>query len=176
MCGLLGLHYILLFLHGLGIIWVKIFACIAHWASNSAIPLLALAMGLVAFSPAILTCWVCYLFTWASLAHLLYLYLLIFSRAYWLFFLSCWPIGLATSFFRLLQPIYSIFTYYSSHESVGYHSCHVSPLGLITRFFHSYFFFLSFPLLLGFFRYWVFCQKWASTPTYSPFVRKKYFS
>ena len=175
MCGHLGLHYILLFLHGLGIIWAKISACIAHWASISAIPLLALAMGLVVVSPAILTCWVCYLFASASLAHLLYLYLLLLSWACWLLFLSHWPIGLATSFFGLLQLIYFIFTSYSSYEPVDYHSCHVSPLGLMTRFFHSYFFFLPFPLLLGFFRYWVFCQKWASTPTYSPFVRKKIF-
>lgn len=61
-CGLLGLHYRLLFLHGLGIVWAKVSAHTTHWASISAIPLLAPAMGLVDVSLAIWAYRVCYIF------------------------------------------------------------------------------------------------------------------
>ena len=77
------------------------------------------------------------------------------------------PIGLVTSFLGLPQPLYFIFTSYSSHGFVDSHSCHVSPLGLITCFYNSYFFFLPLPLLLGFFCYQTFRQKCTSTPFYS---------
>ena len=118
--------------------------------------------------------------------------------ACWLLFLSflpCWPIGLATSFLGLPQPIYSIFTSYSSHGPAGCHFCHVGPWGLqpLSLGFLSPFtlslpfipptsqlvvipamlaigfnnlllpFMFPFPLLLGFFCCWAFCQKWALT-------------
>jgi len=103
--------------------------------------------------------WACYFFSWASLVHLLHLYILFFPWACWLLFLPCWPIGLATSFLRLPRPTYFIFTSYPSHEPTGCYSCHVGLLGLLTCFYRSYFFFFPFPLLLGFFYYWAFHKK-----------------
>ena len=60
---------------------------------------------------------------------------------------------------------YFIFTFYSSHRLAGCYSCYVGPLGLLPCFYHSYFLFLSLPLLLDFFCYWAFYQKWASIDT-----------
>ena len=59
----------------------KASTCIAHWASISAIPLLTLAIGLMALSLAIRAYWVCYILPGAFSAHLLYLYLLFLPRA-----------------------------------------------------------------------------------------------
>ena len=59
---------------------------------------LTMSMGLLAIILAMLAHWAYYLFPWTSIAHLLYFYLLFCSWACWLSFLSCWPIGLITSF------------------------------------------------------------------------------
>ena len=68
------------FLHGMGIVQTRASARIAHWVPIPAIPLILL-MGLLAVIPAMLARWACYLFSWASLAHLLNLYLLVFPWA-----------------------------------------------------------------------------------------------
>lgn len=70
------------------------------------------------------------------MAHSLYLYLLLCPWACWLSFLSCWPIELITSSFRLSQPIYFTFTFTSccAHGPASCHSCHVGPLGLLPLF------------------------------------------
>ena len=133
--------------------------------------------------------WVYCLIPWASLAHLLHLYLLSLLQASWPSFLPCQPIEFTTLFLGLPWPIYFFlylslspwacdfipwaslthlplsFTSCYFHRLVGYHSCHVSPLGLLPySFYHLPLVFLSFPLLLGFFCCQAFCQKWASTP------------
>ena len=70
----------------------------------SSLPLILL-MGLLTVIPAMLAHWTCYLFSWASLAHLLYLYLSFFPWACWLLFLPCWLIG----FTNLLLPFLFLF-------------------------------------------------------------------
>ena len=47
MCGLLGLHYIPLYPHGLGTTWVEAPTHLAHLTSISVVPLLAMLMGLL---------------------------------------------------------------------------------------------------------------------------------
>jgi len=164
MCGLLGLHYLFLSLHGMGIVQTRAFARIAHWVPIPVISLpfhglvghvgqlgllplslgflgpitsslpLILLMGLLAVILAMLAHWACYLFSWASSTHLLHFYFLFLPWACCLLFLPCWPIGLATSFLGLPRPAYFIFTSYYSHGPVGYHSSNVDPLGLLPLF------------------------------------------
>ena len=71
---------------------------------------LVMPMGLLVVIPAILAHYAFYLFSWASKAHLLYLYLLLCIWAYWLPFMPCWTIRLFTFFLGLLRPIYFTFT------------------------------------------------------------------
>ena len=78
--------------------------------------------------------WAHYLFPWAFSAHLFHFYLLFFPWAYWLLFLLCKPIGLATSFLGLPRPACFIFTSYPSHGPAGCHSCHSNPLSLLPLF------------------------------------------
>ena len=52
--------------------------------------------------------------------------------------MPCWPIRFITSFLGFPRPIYFVFASYCAHEPVGFHFCHVGPLGLL-------------PLFLGFF-------------------------
>ena len=59
---------------------------------------LVMSMSLLVAIPAMLAHWAYYHFHWASTAHLHYFYLLLCLWAYWLSFLSCWTIGLITSF------------------------------------------------------------------------------
>ena len=106
---------------------------------------LILSMGLLAVILVMLAHWACYLFSWASLTHLLHFYLIFFPWTYWLLFLPCQPIGLTTSFLVSLT-LYFIFTFYSSHGFASCYSCHVGSLGLTTHFFHSHFFFSFFLL------------------------------
>ena len=128
---------------------------------------LVMPMSLLVVIPAMLAYWAYYLFSWASSAHLLCLYLLLCPWVCWRLFLPCWPIGFITSLLGLPRPIYSIFTSYCVHGLTGYHSCLVGLLNLLPcfyYFYHLYSFFLPSFLLLGFFCYWVFFnQKWAST-------------
>ena len=49
-----------------------------------------MSMGLLTVIPTTLAHWVYYLFSWASSAHLLYFYHLLFPWVCWLSFLSCW--------------------------------------------------------------------------------------
>ena len=79
---------------------------------TSPLPLI-LPMGLLAVIPAMLAYWACYLFSWASLARLLHLYLLFFLCDWWLSFLPCWSIGLA----NLLLPF--LFLFLSISLNVG---------------------------------------------------------
>ena len=60
--------------------------------------------------PAMLAHWAFYLFFWASMTHLLYLYILLCLWARWLSFLPCWPIGFFISFLGLPRPIYFALT------------------------------------------------------------------
>ena len=64
------------------IVWAKAYACIAHWASTSAITVFTLSIGLMAVSLAIRAYWVCYILPGAFSTHLLYLYILFLPRAY----------------------------------------------------------------------------------------------
>jgi len=61
-------------------------------------------MSLLAIIPTMLAHWVYYLFSWASLAYLLCLYLLLCPWAYWLLFLPRWPIEFITTFLGLFNP------------------------------------------------------------------------
>ena len=70
---------------------------------TSSLPLI-LPMGLLAVILAMLVHWACYLFSWASLAHLLHLYLLFFPWACWLLFLPCWPIRFTNLFLPFIFP------------------------------------------------------------------------
>ena len=187
------MYYLFSSLRGMGIVQIRASARIAHWVPipatslpfhrpaghvgrlgslplflgvpsplASSIPLI-LSMGLLAVIPIMLAHWTCYLFSQASSAHLLRLYLSFSPWAYQLLFLPCRPIGLVTSFLGLPQLTYFVFIFYSSHEPVGYYSCHVGPLGLQTCFFlssssSSFFFFFSY------------C--WASF-TFGHFIKKK---
>ena len=145
-CGLFGLYYFLLFLHGLGH-WLgrspcpcsSLGFCSCYFSSYYAhgpigyhschvsplnfLPIflgfhnpftlllsLVMPMGLLVVIPAILAHYASYLFSWASKAHLLYLYLLLCIWAYWLLFMPCWTIRLFTFFLGLLRPIYFTFT------------------------------------------------------------------
>ena len=102
-----------------GIAQTRASVCTAHWAPNPANPfsfqgptghvgplgllLLSLGflgphtlslpfilpMGLLIVIPAMLARWACYLFSWASSARLLLLYLLFLPWACWLLFLPC---------------------------------------------------------------------------------------
>ena len=96
--------------------------------------------------------------SWASLAHLLLLYLFLLSWAYWPSFLPCqlikftdlflglpWPIyffftsyyfhGLTTSLFGLHQPIYFFFIFCYFHGLASHQSYHFSPMDLFPYFF-----------------------------------------
>lgn len=87
------------FLISLGIILAEVPAHFVHWALALIASLLTMPIGLLAVtrllgSPS--------LFSWVSMAHLLYSYLLLCSWAYWPLFLLCWPIGLFIYFLGLL--------------------------------------------------------------------------
>ena len=70
---------------------------------------------LLAGAPAMMAQWlVTYLF-WVSSAHLLHLYLLLLSWAYWPLFLPYQHIEFTTLFIGLSRPIYLFFTSYCSH-------------------------------------------------------------
>ena len=100
-----------------------------------ALPLTLIGLiGLLAVIPVTLAHWVYYLFSQTSSAHLLYLYLLLRPQAYWLSFLPHWPIRFITSFLGLPQPIHFTSTSYCTHGPIGYHSCHIGPLGLLPLF------------------------------------------
>ena len=60
--------------------------------------------------------WVCYLIPWASSAILLLLYLLLFLWAYWSLFLPRQPIEFTTLFLGLSPSIYFFFTSHYSHN------------------------------------------------------------
>ena len=80
----------------------------------------------------------------------------------YLFLTSFYTHGLTTSFFRLPQPVYFFFTSILLLWACQPSILPFQPAGLVSLFFY-YFPFLIFSILLGFFRYWVLCQKWAST-------------
>jgi len=151
MCGLLGLHYFSSSLRRIGIVEIRASTHIVHWVLIPAIPPI-LPMGLLVVIPVMLAYWLSYLFSWDSPFHLLHIYLLFFSLACWPLFLPCRPIELVTSFLRLPQPTYFIFTSYSSHGPAG----HVIPTMLA-----HWVYYLAFIFLISFsgFYYWGFHKK-----------------
>ena len=70
---------------------------------------LVVPMSLLAVISAMLAHWVCYLYSWASIAYLLYFYFLLCPWACWLSFLPCWSLGLLP-LFSSPRPIYFTFT------------------------------------------------------------------
>ena len=123
---------------GLDIVLAEAPARPARWASIFVAPFLAM-----------LAHWICYLFPWALMTHLLYFYLLLCPWACWLSFLPHWHIGFITPFLGVPRPIYFTFTTYCVHGPTGCHSCHVGPLSLLLLYldFHDPFILLL-PLIM----------------------------
>ena len=93
---------------------------------------LAMSVGLLVTTPAMLARWVYYLFTSTSRAQLSYFYLLQCIWACWLSFLPYWPIWFILSFFGFSQPDSFTFISCYAYGPTGYHSFHISPFGLLS--------------------------------------------